>query len=66
MGTSPVPSRGPKIGRNCHLIRVFLGVPRKGNQMISGYITPAFLGFPVVGRHEQETKWCPSRFWGHY
>ena len=24
----------------------------------NGYITPAFLGFPIVGRHEQETKRC--------
>ena len=26
--------------------------------MKSGYITPAFLGFPMAGRHEQETKRC--------
>ena len=31
---------------------------RRGDKIKSGYITPAFLGFPIVGRHEQETKRC--------
>ena len=37
----------------------FSGVPRKGDQIRSGYITPAFLGVPIVGGHEQETKGEP-------
>ena len=42
LATSPVPSRG---------------VPIVGKDQ-SGYITPAFSGFPIVGKHEQETKPC--------
>ena len=32
--------------------------PRRGDKIKSGYITPAFLGLPIAGRHEQETKRC--------
>ena len=32
--------------------------PGRGDKIKSGYINAAFLGFPIAGRHEQETKQC--------
>ena len=58
MATSPLPSRGPKSGRNCYITPAFLGVSTIGDKIGSRYITPAFSGVPTVGRHEQETKRC--------
>ena len=40
----PVPSRGPKRGRNCYVTHAFSGVSRNGDKIRSGYITHAFPG----------------------
>ena len=51
MATSPLPSRGPKKGRDCGVGPAFSGVPntKHGEKIRSGYLTPAFLG-PKKGR----------------
>ena len=54
---SPTPSAGSKI-RSGYLAPIFSGVPRQGDKIKSGFIVPPFLEFPIVGRHEQETKRC--------
>ena len=42
--TSPLPSRGPKRGRNCYITPAFTGVPnaKRGEKIRSGHLTPAF------------------------
>ena len=44
--TSPLPSWGPKRGRDCGVRPAFSGVPnhKHGEKIRSGYLTPAFLG----------------------
>ena len=46
VATSPLPSRGPRRGRNCYVTPAFSGVPnaKRGDKIRSGYLTPAFLG----------------------
>ena len=46
MATSPLPSWGPKRGRDCYVTPAFSGVPevKHGEKIRSGYLTPAFLG----------------------
>ena len=46
MATSPLPSQGPKRGRNCYVTLAFSGVPitKRTDKIRSGYLTPAFLG----------------------
>ena len=44
VATSPLPSRGPKIGQNCCVAPTFFGVPKRGDKIRSGYITPTFSG----------------------
>ena len=46
MATSPLPSRGPKRGRNCYVTPAFSGVPnaKRGDKIRTGYLTPAFSG----------------------
>ena len=54
---SPLPSWGAKKGQKCYIIPAFLGIPNakrgeqnqkwsptKANKILSGYLTPAFLG----------------------
>ena len=51
VATSPLPSRGPKRGRNCYVTPAFLGIPnaKRGDNIRSGYLTPAFSGDPKEG-----------------
>ena len=46
MATSPLPSWGPKRGRDCYVTPAFSGIPntKQGEKIKSGYLTPAFLG----------------------
>ena len=46
MATSPLPSRGPKRGRNGYVTPAFSGIPnaKLGEKMRSGYLTRAFAG----------------------
>ena len=57
VAASPLPSRGPKRGRKCHVTPAFSGIPNaksgeqnqkwsptKGNKIRSGCLTRAFLG----------------------
>ena len=46
MAASPLPSRGPKRGRNCYVTPAFSGVPnaKRGDKIRNGYLTPAFSG----------------------
>ena len=46
LATSPLPSRGPKRGRNCYATLAFSGVPnpRRGDEIRRGSLTPAFSG----------------------
>ena len=46
MATTPLPSLGPKRGRNCYVTPAFSGIPnaKRGKKIRSGYLTPAFLG----------------------
>ena len=54
LATSPLPFGGsPKWGRGIKGSKEI-----KGSKDQSGYLTPAFSGFPIVGRCAQETKWC--------
>ena len=63
LATSPMPSRGPKRGRNGYITPAFSGVPNKGTiselatsplpsrgpkRGRNGCITPAFLGVPKI------------------
>ena len=69
--TSPLPSRGPKIGRNCYLTLAFSRLPRTGvklevatSSLLSrglkigrnSYITTPFTGLPRTGGRQKETK----------
>ena len=49
MATSPLPSPGPKIGRNRYVTPTFSGVTKQGDKIRSGYIIPCSLGGPKVG-----------------
>ena len=42
MAISPLPSWGPKRGRNCYATRAFLGIPKNRDKIKSGSLTPAF------------------------
>ena len=46
MATSPLPSRGPKRGRNCYVTLAFSGIPNanREEEIRSGYLTLAFSG----------------------
>ena len=46
MAASPLPSSGPKRGRDCYVTLAFSGVPdaKHGEKTRSGYLTPASLG----------------------
>ena len=44
MAASPVPCRGPTSGRKCYITPAFLGVPKHGDDIRSGYLTLAFSG----------------------
>ena len=46
LATSPLPSRGPKRGRNCYVTPAFTGIPnaKRGKKIRSGYLTFAFSG----------------------
>ena len=46
VASSPLPSRGPKRGRNCHVAPAFTGIPnaKRGEKFRSGYLTLAFSG----------------------
>ena len=48
--TSPLPSRGPTTGQNCYVTLAFSGVPRRGDKIRGGYITPCLLRGPTLGR----------------
>ena len=41
---SPLPSRGPKKGGKCYVNPAFSRVPKKGDKITSGYLTPRFSG----------------------
>ena len=69
---SPLPSPGPKRGRNCYVTPSFSGVPNKWDKIRSGYLTPAFLGTQkraellcnpwILGgpqQRGQKQKWLP-------
>ena len=50
VATSPLPSRKPTSRRNCYVTPAFSGVPRKGDKLTTGYLTPtnsAHLWAPV-------------------
>ena len=40
----PLPSRGPKRGRKCHVTHVFSGGPKQGDQIRIGCLTPTSQG----------------------
>ena len=42
VATSPLPSRWPKIGRNCYVTPAFAGIPGREDKSRNGYLTPAF------------------------
>ena len=42
VATSPLSSQGPKRGPKCYVTLAFSGVPEKGEEIKSGYLTPAF------------------------
>ena len=44
--TSPLPSRGPRRGRDSYVTRACSGVAnaKRGDEIRTGYLTPAFLG----------------------
>ena len=42
--TSPLPSQGPTSGRKCYVTPAFSVVPRQGNKIRSGWLTPIFSG----------------------
>ena len=44
LATSPLPSQGPKGGRNCYVTPAFSRVPQKGDTIRIGCLTPAFSG----------------------
>ena len=46
MATSPLPSQGPKRGRDCCVTPAFSGIPnpKREEKIRSGYLTPAFSG----------------------
>ena len=46
MAAPPLPSLGPKRGRNCYVTSTFSGIPnaKRGEKIRSGYLTPAFSG----------------------
>ena len=44
MATTPLPSRGPRRGRNYYVTCASSGVPNRGDKIRSGYLTPAFSG----------------------
>ena len=46
MATSPLPSQGPKRGRNCYVTPAFSGIPnaKRREKIRSGYLTRAFAG----------------------
>ena len=44
MATSPLPSWGPTSSQNCYVTPAFSGVPRRGDKIKNGHLTPAFLG----------------------
>ena len=46
MATSPLPSPGPKRGRNCYVTPAFSGIPNANREekIRSGYLTLAFSG----------------------
>ena len=44
LAASPLPSWGPKRGRKCHVTLAFSGVPRSGDKIRIGCLTPAFSG----------------------
>ena len=44
VANSPLPSRGPTSGRKCYATPAFLGVPKQGDKIRSGCLTPAFSG----------------------
>ena len=51
MAPSPVPSRGPKRGRNCYITPAFSGVPcaKRADKLRIGHLTRGFLGGPKEG-----------------
>ena len=44
VATAPLSSRGPTRGRKCHATPCILGVPKQGDNIKSGNLTPAFSG----------------------
>ena len=76
---SPLPSLGPTSGRQCYTTRTFSEVPKQGNKIRHGCLTPAFSGAhkwaevlrnPYILRgpqkREQNQKWLPHPclLWG--
>ena len=52
MGSSPLPSRGPKSGRKLYITPTFSGIPKqKGEQNQKWLPHPCFLGGPKEGRN---------------
>ena len=56
---SPVPSRGPTSGRNCYITPAFSGVPKQGDKIRIGCLTPTFFG--AQKRAEMLCNHCASR-----
>ena len=44
LAPSPLPSRGPKRGQACYVTPAFSGVPKRGDKIRIGCLTPAFSG----------------------
>ena len=74
MATSPLPSRGPKRGRNCYVTPAFSGVPnaKRWEKIRSGYLTLAFSGAqkraellrnPCILGDPQRQAWGENQKW---
>ena len=62
VATSPLPSQEPTTGRNSYTTLAFLGIPERGDEMRSGYITPAFSPVPIV--EKDQSGYITSAFLG--
>ena len=60
MATQPLPPQGPSVGRMATSPMPSWGSPQ-GDKFTSGYITPAFSGFPWWGEIKMATSPLPSR-----
>ena len=59
VAASPLPSRGPTRGWKCYVTPAFSGVPKQGDPITSGCLTPAF-----SGAHKRVEVLCHPAFLG--